>query len=76
MLARIEAGEKCLQFDLSGVAYLDSSGVGSIVRILQAARAVGAKIRFSGIRGTPRRVLELANILPLLAEVADREDAR
>jgi anti-anti-sigma factor len=68
MLARIEAGAGRLHFDLSGVAYLDSSGVGAIVKIVQAARRIGSKLRFSGISGTPRRVLDLANILPLLVE--------
>ncbi len=71
MLARIEAGEGALHFDFSGVAYLDSSGVGAIVKIVQAARRVGAKVRFSGIRGSPRRVLELSNILTLLSETDD-----
>jgi len=69
MLAKIEAGESRLHLDLSAVAYLDSSGVGAIVRIVQSARRTGTKVRFSGIRGTPRRVLDLANILPLLVEV-------
>jgi anti-anti-sigma factor len=68
MLDRIETGAGALHFDFSGVAYLDSSGVGAIVKIVQAARRVGSKVRFSGIRGSPRRVLELSNILPLLIE--------
>jgi anti-sigma B factor antagonist len=68
MLGRIAAGEGPLLFDLSGVAYLDSSGVGAIVKIVQAARKIGSKVLFSGISGTPRRVLDLANILPLLVE--------
>lgn len=76
MLERIETGEGRFQFDFSSVSYLDSSGVGAIVKIIQAARRVGAKVRFSGIRGTPRRVLDLANILPLLTEVDARKAAR
>ena len=68
LLDRIETGSGALHFDFSGVAYLDSSGVGAIVKIVQAARRVGSKVRFSGIRGSPRRVLELSNILPLLVE--------
>jgi len=54
--------------DCSRVQYLDSSGVGTIIKTLQTARARGIKMTFSGIQGTPRKVLSMANILPILTE--------
>uniref|UniRef100_A0A7C3EG40 Anti-sigma factor antagonist n=1 Tax=Gracilinema caldarium TaxID=215591 RepID=A0A7C3EG40_9SPIR len=54
--------------DCSRVHYLDSSGVGTIIKTLQEAKARGIKMTFSGIQGTPRKVLSMANILPILTE--------
>lgn len=68
MLARIASGKKAMGFDLSKVDYLDSSGVGAIIRILQEARRSGCELRFRGIEGTPRKVLKMSNILALMRE--------
>ncbi|MDR2701702.1 MAG: STAS domain-containing protein [Spirochaetaceae bacterium] len=54
--------------DLSGVAYLDSSGVGAIIRIIKLAKENQITLRFRGIAGTPRKVLEMSNILSLIVE--------
>jgi len=69
-LERIEGGWSGLLLDLTGVGYLDSTGVGTIIRIVQALRKKGAKLRFRGLKGSPRRVLEMSNILPLIEEVS------
>lgn len=68
MLTRIEAGTRKLRFDFSEVSYLDSSGVGAVIKIVQAARRHSVNLRFSGIKGSPRKVLRMSNILPLLRE--------
>jgi len=54
--------------DLSEVTYLDSSGVGAIVRIIKAAKEKQIILGFRGIAGTPREVLEMTNILSLIVE--------
>jgi len=66
MLRKIEDGVRRLLLDMSGVRYLDSTGVGAIICILQAARKSGGELRFSGVSGSPRRVLEMSSILPLM----------
>jgi anti-sigma B factor antagonist len=68
MLARIAGGNKRMGFDLSKVDYLDSTGVGAIIRILQEARRRGCELSFRGIEGSPRKVLKMSNILALLRE--------
>jgi anti-sigma B factor antagonist len=68
MLSHIAEGAGRLRFDLSGVDYLDSTGVGAIIRILQEAKKRGCELRFSGIGGTPRKVLKMSNILALMRE--------
>jgi anti-anti-sigma factor len=54
--------------DLNGVAYLDSSGVGAIIRIIRLAREKQIILRFRGIQNTPRKVLEMSNIISLITE--------
>jgi anti-sigma B factor antagonist len=61
---------KHLHIDLSRISYLDSSGVGTIIKTLQAAKTKSIRLTFSGIQGTPRKVLSMANILPILTEDA------
>jgi len=69
ILIRMKSGGRKLSIDLSKVEYLDSSGVGAIIKIVQTARRELIDLRFSGIAGSPRKVLRMSNILPLLREV-------
>lgn len=73
VISMIRQGERSLEIDMSGVRYLDSTGVGSIVRILQAMREERGRVRFSGIGGMPRKVLKMCNVISIMAE---REAAR
>lgn len=68
VLDKIDAGWKTLMLDFTEVGYLDSTGVGSIIKIVQALRKKGGRLRCRGLSGSPRRVLEMSNILPLLEE--------
>lgn len=52
----------------AGVGYLDSTGVGAIIRILQEAKKRGCELRFVGVEGSPRKVLRMSNILLLMRE--------
>jgi anti-sigma B factor antagonist len=68
MLEAIAGGTRRLRLDFSGVSYLDSSGVGAIIRILQESRRTGCELRFRGVEGSPRKVLRMSNILSLMRE--------
>jgi anti-sigma B factor antagonist len=68
MQSHICEGAKKLRLDLTEVAYLDSTGVGAIIRILQEAKRSGCEIRFRGIEGSPRKVLKMSNILAIMKE--------
>lgn len=48
--------------DLSGVAYMDSSGVASLVEALQTAKRNGSFFALAAVQGTALRVLELARL--------------
>jgi anti-anti-sigma regulatory factor len=71
MLHLVEAGEPAMEFDAKALSYLDSTGVGAIIRIPKAARDKGAVVRWRGIAGMPRRVLQMSNILPLMREARE-----
>ncbi len=75
LLKRIEEGIRRILIDMADLRYLDSSGVGAIICLLQAAKKSGSEIRFSGLAGGPRRVLERTNMLPLIREVYTCPDA-
>ena len=48
--------------DLSGVGYIDSSGVASLVEAFQAARQKGHEFALVSVNAAARRVLELARL--------------
>ena len=48
--------------DLSGVTYMDSSGVASLVEALQTAKRNGSFFALAAVQGTALRVLELARL--------------
>ena len=48
--------------DLSGVGYIDSSGVASLVESLQTARKAGSTLVLVSVSDSARRVLELARL--------------
>jgi anti-sigma B factor antagonist len=68
VLNRMEAGARRIHIDMTEVDYLDSSGVGAIICILQAAKRSGGEVMFRGLRGSPRKVLERTCILGLMNE--------
>ncbi|HUX39780.1 MAG TPA: STAS domain-containing protein [Rectinemataceae bacterium] len=67
-LERLARGVVRLRIDMSGVSYLDSTGIGAIIRLVQASKKMGRELRFSGISGTPRRVLTMSNIISIMKE--------
>lgn len=48
--------------DLSGVSYIDSSGIASLVEALQRARHGGSEFALASVSDAARRVLELARL--------------
>jgi anti-sigma B factor antagonist len=65
---KINGGPAAVYVDLSEVPYLDSSGIGAVIRIIQHAKAGNVDLKFQGIGGTVRKVLRLSNILSIIRE--------
>lgn len=63
------SSELCkIEFDCAGLTYLDSTGVGAIIKILQLAKRNIAQVRFKGLTGAPRKVLEMCNVIRIMRE--------
>ena len=65
---KINCGYINIFLDFSGVVYLDSSGVGAIIKIIRQSKEKGVNLKFRGISGTPRKVLRMSNIISLITE--------
>jgi len=68
VIAKINEAYYSIHLDFSDVIYLDSSGVGAIIRIIKHSKEKKIDLKFRGISGTPRRVLKMSNILTLISE--------
>lgn len=54
-------GDVVLQLD--GVEFVDSSGLGAMMRLVQAARSKGGDLKLSGVPAKVHKVLKLTNLL-------------
>ncbi len=61
LLAEVDKGSPVL-VDMSGVSYIDSSGVASLVESLQMARAKGGDFALAAVSESALRVLQLARL--------------
>jgi anti-sigma B factor antagonist len=68
--SKMDGNYTSMYIDFSEVIYLDSSGVGAIIRIVKIAKEKNIDLIFRGISGTPRKVLRMSNILNIIKEEA------
>lgn len=59
-------GVTSVALDLSGVTFLDSTGISALVSCQRRLMADGIAFGIVGASGAPRRVLELTNVLGAL----------
>ena len=57
-------GDVVLQLDQ--VEFVDSSGLGALVRLFPAARTIGGDLQLSGVPPNNRKMLQLPNLLAQL----------
>jgi len=58
----VQNGGIWVVFDLSGVTYIDSAGIGTVVRSLLKVRKLGGTLRLAGVKGMVGGVLKLTQI--------------
>jgi anti-sigma B factor antagonist len=69
----VKYGDVVLQLD--GVEFIDSSGLGALVRLMQAARAKGGDLKLSGVPPRIRKTLEMTSLLPQFETYDSVEEA-
>jgi anti-sigma B factor antagonist len=58
----IRRNETRVIFDLSGVSFIDSSGIGTFVKCLAKLKKLGGTLRLTGVKGMVEGVLKLTQI--------------
>ena len=71
----IQKEDKWVVFDLARVTYVDSSGVGTIVRALGRLKKAGGALRLSGVKGMVEGVLKLTQVTKIIDIFPTVEDA-
>lgn len=61
--------------NLTGVRYIDSSGVASLVEALKAARDQGLRLILYGLSPAAREVLQLSRLIKIFEVVDDEQQA-
>lgn len=65
---KVQQGIRRFVLNLSELHYLDSSGTGVLIRALQLVKPVRGGVLVVGLSGTPKKVLEMSNIISLLRQ--------
>ena len=71
----IEKGQSKLVMDLTGVAYVDSSGLGALVAAMKQARAVGGNLKLCGLQEDVRSIFEMTRLIKVMSVHATRQEA-
>ena len=58
-------GGRAVEVDLSGVSFIDSSGLGVLVTGLKRAQEHGGTLIVRGLQPSPRKVFEITGLLEL-----------
>ncbi len=59
---RIEDGSRKLVLDLTGLSYIDSSGIGAIVMYAGRMKQAGGRMRVAGAQGVVARAFEIVRL--------------
>jgi anti-sigma B factor antagonist len=69
----VASGARRIVLDLSGIDYIDSAGLGTLIGCVGAAREAGAGLRLAAVTDRVRQILRITateKVLPLDADVA------
>jgi anti-sigma B factor antagonist len=75
LLGHIGLGEPCVVVDLSGVEFMDSTGLSALVVAYRQADEIGSSVVVAGAQPAVRRVLEITQLDVLLEHQDDVADA-
>ena len=75
LVARIDAGDRRLVFDMAGVEYISSAGLRVLLMAAKRLKDPAGGLVLCGLGPSVRTVLELAGFLPLFVVVPARQEA-
>jgi anti-sigma B factor antagonist len=58
----VDAGDRQVVVDLAGVGFMDSSGLGALVVMFKALRAVGGRLCLAGVQPAVQSVLTVTSV--------------
>ncbi len=71
----INEGRTKLVLDLESIEYIDSAGLGEIVRAMKRAREAGGDLRLCGVHGQVGKIIEITGLNKAIAVYSTREEA-
>ena len=71
----LNAGRIKLVLDLESIEYIDSAGLGEIVRAMKRAREAGGDLRLCGVHGQVGKIIEITGLHKAIAVYSTREEA-
>ena len=71
----LNAGRVKLVLDLESIEYIDSAGLGEIVRAMKRAREAGGDLRLCGVHGQVGKIIEITGLHKAIAVYSTREEA-
>jgi len=74
IMAALTSKPKLLLMDLGGVPYMDSSGVATLLEMMQATKRGGGKLVLCSIQPKVRSIFEIARLETVFTIVATTED--
>lgn len=71
----VHANEKKVLINFSGVAYIDSSGLATLIEMLQRLKSIGGRMRFSNLDQKVKNIFEITKLYKLFEIFDNQEDA-
>jgi anti-sigma B factor antagonist len=75
LLEKISLGSTSVLLNMTGVSYMDSSGIATLVEALQLSRKTKTRFGLYGLRSNARSVLELARLHKVFNIFEDEPEA-
>lgn len=63
---------KCIVLDLTDLAYVDSMGLGTLVRIYVSAKASGSRVELVNLGKQVRELLGMTNLLSVFSDICEQ----
>jgi anti-sigma B factor antagonist len=70
-----DRGQSRLLIDLNAVAYIDSSGMGTLIAAMKQARAAGGDVRLCGLQDDVRAIFEMTRVVQAMSIHPTRQEA-